>query len=60
MGWDSDIKSPTPEVADLKQTQLLTNFHQLNDTGKTRLLEYSDDLVTSGKYALQTQKEKRA
>ena len=61
----TDIKiestsAPTPEVTDIKQTQLLSNFNQLNDTGKTRLLEYSDDLVTSGKYSIPTKNQKRA
>ena len=56
-----DASAPTPEVTDIKQTQLLSNFNQLNDTGKTRLLEYSDDLVTSGKYSILTEpNQKRA
>lgn len=48
------------KLADLNQAQLLSNYNQLNETGKARLLEYSDDLVTSGKYTIQIQKEKRA
>ena len=55
-----DASATTPEVTDIKQTQLLSNFNQLNDTGKTRLLEYSDDLVTSGKYSIPTKNQKRA
>lgn len=30
--------------------KLLHNYENLNDTGKNKLLEYSDDLVSSGKY----------
>lgn len=31
--------------------KLLHNYESLNNTGKNKLLEYSDDLVASGKYA---------
>lgn len=31
--------------------KLLHNYENLNDTGKNKLLEYSDDLVASGKYS---------
>lgn len=30
--------------------KLLHNYEKLNDIGKTKLLDYSDDLVLSGKY----------
>lgn len=39
----------TDKSNDDKQ-KLLHNYEKLNDTGKDRLLEYSDDLVASGKY----------
>lgn len=31
--------------------KLLHNYESLNNTGKNKLLEYSDDLVASGKYS---------
>ena len=46
--------------SDDRQNQLYKNFQQLNETGQIKLLEYSEDLVNSGNYIIQTQKEKRA
>lgn len=45
---------------DLRQTQINNNYQKLNESGKIKLLEYSEDLVKSGNYIIQTQKEKRA
>lgn len=39
---------------------LLNNFNALNSKGKVKLLEYSEDLVTSGNYIENEQKEKHA
>lgn len=47
------------EVKDLKQSKLITNYNSLNEQGKTKLVDYSDDLVGSGNY-VDAPKEKRA
>ena len=45
-----DIESSNEQSNDDKQ-KLLHNYESLNNTGKNKLLEYSDDLVASGKYS---------
>ena len=53
MGWtdcqDPDGEMHTKETDPLRST-LLHNFDQLNQEGRTRLVETSDDMVSSGKY----------
>lgn len=56
----SDLITYPDELKDIKQAQLFSNYQNLNDIGKAKLLEYSEDLVNSGNYIIQTQKEKRA
>lgn len=48
----AQAKHPAPESepASSLRTTLLRNFDQLNEDGQERLLDYSDDLVASGKY----------
>lgn len=41
--------APTPDADPLRST-LLHNFDQLNQEGQERLVETSDDMVSSGKY----------
>lgn len=57
MGWTDDPKdysegSPptTVECLSALELQLLTSFRGLNDEGQTKLIDYADDLVSSGKY----------
>lgn len=38
-------------VNDKNSKKLLYNYENLNDTGKEKLLDYSDDLINSGNYA---------
>lgn len=40
----------TPGEADTLRSTLLHNFDQLNQEGQERLVETSDDMVSSGKY----------
>lgn len=59
LGVSDDKKSPSsteaapgrddPETDSLRST-LLYNFEQLNQEGQERLVETSDDMVSSGKY----------
>lgn len=39
------------DVKDKNSKRLLYNYEKLNDTGKEKLLDYSDDLINSGNYA---------
>lgn len=48
------------QIQDLKQIQLNNNYQKLNESGKNKLIEYSEDLVNSGNYVIQAQKNKRA
>lgn len=51
MGWDDEgSDSPPPSEADPLRAALLRNFDQLNQEGRERLVETSDDMVASGKY----------
>ncbi len=54
-----EYKTVTTESFDLQKEQLIKNYALLNEQGKSKLVEYSDDLLTSGKYT-QEEKEKRA
>lgn len=56
----SELIGQQKEVADINQEQLLFNYNSLNELGKTKLLEYSEDLITSGNYKQDEQKQKRA
>ena len=61
MGWEdkSDIEPittlprQTGEYISLPpiQQQILSNCQQLNETGQKKVLDFSDDLIDSGKYA---------
>ena len=55
MGWadeDIDHSLPLSGPASItsKEEELLALHRQLNEEGQGRLLEYADDLVSSGKY----------
>ncbi len=55
-----DKKKSECNCLDLAKQQLINNYDILNDIGRKKLLEYSDDLVNSGNYILNEQKEKHA
>lgn len=46
MGWDEAEENN----ADNQQQKLLTNYNKLDSTDQTKLVDYSDELVNSGKY----------
>lgn len=48
------------EITDVKKMHLLNNYDFLNERGKEKLLEYSEDLVNSSLYIENEQKEKHA
>ena len=58
----STKKSPAPadaETGDLskEEKRLVHNYRQLNEDGQEKLLEYSDDLVITGRYTKNHQSE---
>lgn len=59
--WQDEMKNPpasaeteTGELNKQEQT-LIQNYRALNDEGKEKLLDYSDDLVLSSKYTKNNQ-----
>lgn len=55
-----EIKTPNKAYLNVNRTQLLRNYDFLNERGKEKLLEYSEDLVNSSLYIANEQKEKHA
>lgn len=51
MGWEESpsITPPTPPPS-LPLQRLTQAMDQLNDEGQTKLVDYADDLVSSGRY----------
>lgn len=51
MGWD-DNTPPSGTAAPLTPSEqdLLQSFRQLNEEGQSKLTDYADDLVASGRY----------
>lgn len=45
-----DEMSDQTDTESLRQSSLLASFYQLNEEGQEKLVEYADDLVSSGKY----------
>ena len=56
----SDLITYPKEIRDMKKAQLIDNYNRLNDIGKSKLLEHSEDLIATGKYSIEEPKEKRA
>lgn len=53
MGWTDMVmerKIQQPITKDNKFQQLIDNYNKLNEEGQEKLLDYSDDLVSSQKY----------
>ena len=53
MGWIVDEVNCQQTVSE-KEKVLLSNYRKLNDVGKNKLIEYSDDLADSKKYIVQS------
>lgn len=51
MGW-TDNPSTSPNIAELHndELKLINLYRNLNQEGQEKLIDYSDDLVSSGKY----------
>lgn len=66
LGIDNNINNVTvhinsqSEITDINKKHLLNNYDFLNERGKEKLLEYSEDLVNSSLYIANEQKEKHA
>lgn len=51
MGWDEEIKNNSQDNnLSKEETILLNNYNKLNDLGKRKLIDYSDDLTTNIRY----------
>ena len=50
LGWNSDLQDPSAATLSDPEQTLVDNFHQLNEEGQDKLIEYSEDLVSLGKY----------
>lgn len=52
MGWNKceSVNEPTDLYLTEKENLLLSNFKNLNELGKNKLIEYSNDLVDTPKY----------
>lgn len=50
------VSPAAPSAADFpdEEKRLLFHFHSLNSEGRQKLLSYSDDLISSGKYAAES------
>lgn len=57
---EDERKKSEPNCTDISKQQLINNYDKLNATGRNKLLDYSNDLVNSGNYILNEQKEKHA
>lgn len=55
----SELINFEPEINQQKKI-LIHNYDQLNDSGKEKLLEYSEDLIGNAKYTTPDIKEKHA
>lgn len=49
MGWTSDEEFKSTTLSD-KETILINNYNKLNNLGKDKLIDYSNDLVETPKY----------
>lgn len=47
---EENLGPPTVSTTSKDEQQLLSLYRELNDEGREKLIDYADDLVTSGKY----------
>ena len=52
MGWE-DTNS-YKNIENSKEEHIITNYRKLNTEGQNKLIDYSDDLVSSGRYKKST------
>lgn len=54
MGWkkenSTNIEINSKNTLSKEETTLLKNYNKLNDLGKKKLIDYSDDLIDTSKY----------
>lgn len=60
LGYTSFINSNSDSGTNIRKEKLITNYAALNNFGKNKLLEYSNDLICSGNYKKDTYKIKTA
>ena len=49
MGWEED-HVPVKTENNKEEKHVINNYRSLNQDGQTKLIDYSDDLVSSGRY----------
>lgn len=54
MGWIMNKKEEQPTISE-NEKFLISNYRKLNDIGKKKLIEYSDDLSETKKYIIQNE-----
>lgn len=50
MGWDEKDENAERDTLSKNEIELLNKYNKLNDLGKNRLLDYSNDLISTPKY----------
>ena len=57
---DTNCRNKVDKNLDIRKQRIINNFDLLNEKGKEKLFEYSEDLVVNEKYIKIEQKEKHA
>ena len=57
---EANSRNKVDENLDIRKQRIINNFDLLNEKGKEKLFEYSEDLVVNEKYIEIEQKEKHA
>lgn len=60
MSREAQGNAQEPKPLNVIEQRLINNFRELNHLGQSKLLDYSEDLITSGNYLKETPKEKHA
>lgn len=58
--YDEYVSEVKNNINDIKRQQLINNYDCLNDKGKQKLFDLSNDMVSSGNYIDKKLKEKHA
>lgn len=50
MGWTEDVSCLSNIKVSIDELNLLNNYNMLNKSGKTKLIDYSNDLIENNRY----------